>query len=430
MNRKARRAAGQGSGHAAAGAAGALTPGKEAERLAELGLEHHQAGRLVEARDAYRRALRADAGNLDAQMNLGVVLAQSGCQRSAPVELRRALQMAPRSALLQRNAGLMFFELGLWDDAVVAFETAATIDPRDPIPVASLAHLLRENGDAEKAAQLARRAIALAPTYAHAHFVLHSALYDDRDLRPAAKAMSQAVALEPGNAWYRLCLGILLDQVGDAKDARTHLDRANADGVTHAGALDSWAYVKSQTRPGTRFLPTTRETLRFALDCARPDGLVLEFGVRFGISTRWIAERVKGPVHGFDSFQGLPETWHIQPTGTYSTHGETPELPANVELHVGLFDKTLPPFREKHDGPVRFINVDCDLYSSTKTIFDQLGDRIGAGTVIAFDEYILNDAWRQDEFKAFQEAVVARGWRYEYLAFGIESCQAVVRITG
>ncbi len=53
--------------------------------------------------------------------------------------------------------------------------------------------------------------------------------------------------------------------------------------------------------------------------------------------------------------------------------------------------------------------MDCrDLYSSTKATFDALGDRIAPGTVIVFDEYIGNDRWAKDEFKAFQEAVLAR----------------------
>jgi Flp pilus assembly protein TadD len=401
----------------------------EAERLADLGRAHHQAGRTAQAIEAFREALRRDPANLDAQMNLGVALAQHGCQREAPLQLARALAMAPRDALVHRNAGVMFAELGRWGDAARVLEKAIALDPRDAVAQANLAFVLRENGDATAAAALARRAISAAPKYAFAHFVLHGALYDDRDFRPAAKALANAVALEPDNAWYRLCLGVLLEQVGDAKAARVHLAAANADGTTHTGALESWAYVKSKARKGTRFLATTREVLLFGLDQARLDGLVLELGVRYGISTRWIAEHVKGAVHGFDSFAGLPEAWHVLPSGAYSTNGETPELPANVALHVGLFDATLPPFLFAHAGPVRFMNVDCDLYSSTKTVLDHVGDRIVPGTVVVFDEYVANDAWQKDEFKAFQEAVAARGWRYEYLAFGMETGQAVVRLT-
>ena len=74
------------------------------------------------------------------------------------------------------------------------------------------------------------------------------------------------------------------------------------------------------------------------------------------------------------------------------------------------------------------MNVDCDIYSATKTIFDLLHDRIVPGTVIAFDEYFCNPYWRQDEFKAFQEAVEQYGWTYEYLSFCPFARQAVVKI--
>jgi hypothetical protein len=81
-----------------------------------------------------------------------------------------------------------------------------------------------------------------------------------------------------------------------------------------------------------------------------------------------------------------------------------------------------------HKEPVRFMNIDCDLYSATKTILDTLAAQIGSGTVIVFDEYIGNEHWREDEYKAFQEAVRAYGWRYEYLAFSLFTKQVVVRI--
>jgi hypothetical protein len=74
------------------------------------------------------------------------------------------------------------------------------------------------------------------------------------------------------------------------------------------------------------------------------------------------------------------------------------------------------------------MNIDCDLYSSTRSVLGLLADRIVTGTVIAFDEYLLHQQWREDEFRAFQETVAGRSWRYEYLCFGLTSKQAVVRI--
>jgi hypothetical protein len=37
--------------------------------------------------------------------------------------------------------------------------------------------------------------------------------------------------------------------------------------------------------------------------------MVCEFGVWKGATINYIASKTPGPVHGFDSFEGLPEDW-------------------------------------------------------------------------------------------------------------------------
>ena len=165
------------------------------------------------------------------------------------------------------------------------------------------------------------------------------------------------------------------------------------------------------------------------MKAAVDEGLALEFGVRFGTSIRLISELVEQEVHGFDSFEGLPETRNQNPKGAYSTKGVIPSVPDNVILHNGWFEETLPNFIDQHQAPIRFMNIDCDIFSSTKTIFDLLAKQIRTGTVIVFDEYIGNYNWREDEFRAFQEAVLSNGWEYEYLCFSFMTKQVVVRIS-
>ena len=75
------------------------------------------------------------------------------------------------------------------------------------------------------------------------------------------------------------------------------------------------------------------------------------------------------------------------------------------------------------------MNIDCDIYSSTKFVLECFAEQIIPGTVIVFDEYIGNKNWREDEFKAFQEAVGIHGWEYEYLCFSFMTQQVVVRIS-
>ena len=74
------------------------------------------------------------------------------------------------------------------------------------------------------------------------------------------------------------------------------------------------------------------------------------------------------------------------------------------------------------------INADCDVYNSTKTVLDLLAPRIVPGSVIVFDEYVGNEFWQQDAFKALQEAVERHGWNYEYLGYSFATKQVVLRI--
>lgn len=169
--------------------------------------------------------------------------------------------------------------------------------------------------------------------------------------------------------------------------------------------------------------------LEFALAQCGLDGLVLEFGVYRGASLRAIARRVTQDVHGFDSFEGLPEDWtYFQKRGRFSLRGEVPRFDEpNIRLNKGWFDQTLPPFLAAHPAPARFVHIDCDIYASTRTVLELLAPRIVSGTVIVFDEYLNYPAWREHEFKAFQEFVAAHRVSYRYLGFASsESAVAVV----
>lgn len=134
-------------------------------------------------------------------------------------------------------------------------------------------------------------------------------------------------------------------------------------------------------------------------------GSILEFGVYSGTSINVIAKaRPTAPVFGFDSFEGLPDDWIAGfPKGYFATDGWLPPVPANVQLVKGWFDETLPPFVAAHPEPVSLLHVDCDMYSSTKTVFDSLAANIVPGTVIVFDELVNYPGYRDHELKAFYE---------------------------
>jgi hypothetical protein len=134
-------------------------------------------------------------------------------------------------------------------------------------------------------------------------------------------------------------------------------------------------------------------------------------------------------IYGFDSFEGLPEFWRDGfNIGGFSLKGQLPEVPSNVLLYKGWFNETLPEFLNNNKDNVSFIHIDCDLYSSTKTIFDILGERIRKGTIIVFDEYFNYPFWKEHEYKAFQEFVSDRGINYQFIGFNRYHEQVAVKI--
>lgn len=161
------------------------------------------------------------------------------------------------------------------------------------------------------------------------------------------------------------------------------------------------------------------------------DGLKLEFGVAGGASIWKFAQNVKDKIYGFDSFEGLQEKFAATVEVGCFRQEVLPNVPDNVELVKGYYVDTLPDFlirKDVIDKTVEFMHIDCDLYSSTKQVFQYLGNKIVKGTVIAFDEYFNYPGWENGEFKAFQEWVKENQVEYEYIAYVESSAQVAVKI--
>lgn len=159
--------------------------------------------------------------------------------------------------------------------------------------------------------------------------------------------------------------------------------------------------------------------LREATTHVRIPGLWLEFGVSIGTSTATLAECAAAAdtrLYGFDSFEGLPEEWVVSDDETWSKGaftGRPSEVPGNVELIDGWFEDTVPGFVETHPGRVAFAHIDCDLYSSTATVFSAIRERLTAGTVIVFDELFNYDRYYEHEMRALIElGDLGVSWRY------------------
>ncbi len=159
---------------------------------------------------------------------------------------------------------------------------------------------------------------------------------------------------------------------------------------------------------------------------------VLEFGVHEGRTIKIMREELGDSYKffGFDSFMGLPEDWEGTDLrkGHFSTEGVTPNIDG-VEVFAGWFEDTIPKYLEVADT-IGLLHIDCDLYSSTKTVFKYLHEYIKKGTIIVFDEWIYNynESCSDHEQKAFYEYVDDHNVKFKFVDFQNHPERKIIKI--
>jgi len=156
----------------------------------------------------------------------------------------------------------------------------------------------------------------------------------------------------------------------------------------------------------------------------------LEFGVFKGASMRvWSSElkHEETKLYGFDSFEGLPETWRsAADLDTFNVKGATPDIEdSRLEFVKGWFDQSLPEFLKSNQLPGNLVvHFDADLYSSTKVIMENLEEYFIPGTLFIFDELFDRD----HELKALEELLEAGKVKIECIGATKGLTQAAFRL--
>jgi len=200
--------------------------------------------------------------------------------------------------------------------------------------------------------------------------------------------------------------------------------------VSAAGALEFGAWVEEQGHGGAPAVGGREELFSLAArELADQPVLYLEFGVWKGDATRAWAQLLRHPdtvLHGFDTFEGLPQSWGNEPAGNYSVGGSVPRLDdPRVTYFKGLFQESLPSYLPPARGAV-VLMMDADLYSSTIFVLRHLRALIRPGTWIYFDEF--NSVGHEE--RAFRDFVDETGRRFQCMGQSGSFAQALFRCVG
>lgn len=165
-----------------------------------IALDHHQAGRLAEAEDIYRRILGADPEYADAMELLGVLAAQTGRPAEAVRQLRLAVALRPDGAGGLSNLAGVEQSAGALVLAVRLYGRALRLMPDLADAHASRAGALRRLGQAQAALSATGPALALAPDHADALANRAAALLSCGQPIAAERCARRSLRLNPRSA--------------------------------------------------------------------------------------------------------------------------------------------------------------------------------------------------------------------------------------
>lgn len=194
-------------------------------------------------------------------------------------------------------------------------------------------------------------------------------------------------------------------------------------------AIDDSANFVSKNLDGCLLFDDRERLWEMALESVKIQGIFLELGVWKGESISFMAsKKPSAEFFGFDSFQGLAESWSgtSKGKGFFDVKGNLPKVPGNVSLIDGWFESTLPNFVRNRPDSFAFVHFDADTYESTKFALETFSPRLVAGTVLVFDEFHGYPNWRNGEYRAWNEFVDSSELKFRYIAFSTEQVAILI----
>jgi tetratricopeptide (TPR) repeat protein/2-polyprenyl-3-methyl-5-hydroxy-6-metoxy-1,4-benzoquinol methylase len=172
------------------------------QQALDIGVEHHNAGRLPEAENIYQQILQAEPNQPVALHLLGVVAYQVGKYDIAVDLITKVLAIKPDYAEAHSNLGLAFQEQGKMDDAVTSYHKALAIKPDYAEAYYNLGNVLKEQGKLDDAVTSYHKTLAIKPDYADAHSNLGNALQEQGKLDETFIHCRRAVTIDPNNSVF------------------------------------------------------------------------------------------------------------------------------------------------------------------------------------------------------------------------------------
>ena len=456
------------------------------EETFALAVQNHKKNNFQIAENLYKETLKTNPNHFESIYYLGTLLVQTKRFDLAKPLLHKATQIQPNYAKAHNNLGNVLKKLGENQKAMTSYKKAIQIQPNYAMAHNNLGNVLQKLKENQKAISSYEKAIQIEPNYADAHYNLGVVLQELGKHQKAINSYEKGIQIDPNNSEAYNGLGTVYGELGELQKEKSCYEKSIQINPSNSGpywnlhsqALDinealniliklndiDNTFIKAKimisalkgfkgkfenfdtlnkssesNHPMTRSimwvfsLPTIPKIFfnRWSFfdavvaltDKSRP---FYEFGVWNGISFKHLIKTFKKGF-GFDTFAGIPEDWHDKPSGSYSSFGSVPKIKGG-EFIAGKFENTLPKFFSQKRPIASLINFDADLYTSTLCALNYSNKVIDEKSILIFDEFLMNDNWEKDEYKALNEFCNNLGIGYEVLAVSFFSKQVAIKL--
>ena len=415
-----------------------------------LGAAYKQLGEIEKAKSCFEKVIQLNPNDVDGHNNLGLLLFELKEIEKAKSFFEKTIQLNPNYAEAHNNLGTIFNELKEFQKAKDCYERAIQLNPNYAMALYNLGVIFKQFGLSLKAVGYFEKAIEINPNYAAAYNGLGIIFKElGNNIKKAKSCFEKALKINPNYAdiyWNLHSLVSNIDEAIEILKKLIHIDNNHFNAKSMLACLE---YFKGNHKNFNNLINSNDSYIRsfkwvFSLpklpklffnkkdffdgvtaisDKSRP---FYEFGVWNGVSFKYLINTF-GRGFGFDTFTGIPEKWHDNPAGTYSSFGSIPQI-SGGEFIVGKFEDTLPKFFSKKRSVASLINFDADLYSSTICALNNAKDIIDEDTILVFDEFLMNDRWEEDEYKALEEFCNNFNFSYDVLAVSFYTKQIGVKL--
>jgi protein O-GlcNAc transferase len=188
-------------------------------------IDHHQAGRWVEASQLYRHILVEDPDHPDALHLLGLLARRAGDERLASQLIQKAISIRPGHPEYHNSLGIGLMNLAKPGEAAVAFRQAIRHAPDLAEAHYNLGNALRQLEDLSGAIEAFQLTVQLRPEIALAHAQLGELLCGQGEIEAGITALQHSLQLAPDKIETLMHLGNALASRGKLVEAESAFGR-------------------------------------------------------------------------------------------------------------------------------------------------------------------------------------------------------------